>query len=51
MELDLKALTAGLISAVVVSFAAHAHQQQPVHDDAACKTPDNAVKACPLPPK
>ena len=62
MELDLKALAAGLITAVVVSYAAHAHPQT-VHDRAttgaaasegccpaaACSTTGSAIKPCPSP--
>ena len=49
MELDLKALAAGLATAAFFSFAAHAHQE-PVHDPDACSTTtSSAATRCPSP--
>ena len=48
MELDLKALAAGLATAAFFSFAAHAHQD--AVPDACSTTTSSAAKGCPPPP-
>jgi hypothetical protein len=49
MELDLKALAAGLATAAFFSFAAHAHQEPAKVPEACSKAESSAVKHCPPP--
>jgi len=47
MELDLKALAAGLATAAFFSFAAHAHQEAAQVPDACSKAAGSAEIRCP----
>ena len=49
MELDLKALAAGLATAAFFSFAAHAHQEAAHEPDACSTTKSSAAEHCPSP--